>query len=198
MRELAMQASSDTNGVQEKEITNKEFQQLKNEIYRITAISKYNSKNTMGGTSEAFQSQLVDRAPSSLEFRVGGGTGAGENTIKFKPAQLMMSASDFNISNLSLTTTEGARETLGELDNMIGKVSYSRASLGALQSQLTRSATVEETTVENTSAANSRIRDLDYANETATNIKNKIISDTNTAVQVQANSNSQIYVKLLS
>ena len=81
---------------------------------------------------------------------------------------------------------------------MINKVSYSRASLGALQSQLGRSATMDEITSENASAANSRIRDLDYANETATNIKNKIVSETNTAVQVQANSNPQYLVKLLS
>ena len=107
MRELAIQAASDTSGIEDKQISDKEFQQLKKEIFRVTAISKYNSHATMGGTAELFQSQLVDRAPSSLEFRVGGGTSNSENVVKFKPAQLMMSSEDFNINNLSVATTQG-------------------------------------------------------------------------------------------
>jgi flagellin len=110
----------------------------------------------------------------------------------------MMSASDLNISNLTVSSTEGARTTLGELDNVIDKVSYSRASLGAIQSQLAHSSTVEEVSSENASAANSRIRDLDYASETATNIKNKIVSQTNIAVQAQVNINPQSLLKLLA
>lgn len=198
MRELSIQAASDSSSFSDKEMTNKEFQQLKNEILRITAISKYNHQTTLSGTTEVLNSQLVDRAPGSFDFRVGSGSNNAENVIKFSPTQLMMSPDDFNLSNLNVSTSEGARETLAELDNVIHKVSYSRASLGALQNQLSKSATVEEVTSENASAANSRMRDLDYAQETAANIKNKIISDTNLAVQIQANSAPLSIIKLLA
>jgi flagellin len=198
MRELAVQAASDTNGGSEKAMANMEFQGLKNEIYRVISVSRYSDRSAMSGTSELLQSQLVDRSPRSFEFRVGGGTSEGENSIKFRPQQLMMSKEDFNLTGSSIETTSGARSALSDLDQTIEKVSFSRASLGALNTQLGRAASVDDVTSENISAANSRIRDLDFASETAKNVKNKIISESNISIQSQANTNPQLLTKLLS
>ncbi len=198
MRELSVQAASDTLTNMDKEFANKEFQQLKNEIERITGASKFNAKKSISGTAEILQSQLVDRAPESFDFRVGGGSAEGSNIIKFRPTQLMMSVSDFNLSNMAINTTGQARSSLGELDKVIQKVAFSRASLGGLQSQLSSTVNVSETTSENASEANSRVRDLDYASETARNMKAKIISEANLSVMAQANTSPQALLKLIS
>ena len=198
MRELSVQASTDTLNVTDKEMADKEFQQLKSEIKRITGISKFNDRTSISGTAETLQSQIVDRAPTSFEFRVGGGTSGSENGVKFRPSQLMMSTEDFNLSSLSIASSASARASMGELDKVIDKVSFSRATLGGLESQLSRSASVSEVSTENATEANSRVRDLDYASETATNVKNKIVSEANISVQAQANVNPQALLKLLS
>jgi flagellin len=200
MRELALQAASDTVGVEEKGMADKEFQQLKNEIWRISGNSQLNGKSTISGTTEVLLSQMIDRAPGSLDFRVGSGSGSGnsENILKYKPSQLMMSKDDFDLSSLGITTNNSSRTALGKLDEVMDKTSHARATLGALQNQLARSVSVSEVTIENSSAANSRLRDLDYASETAINAKNKIVSQANTSVMHQANISPQIYLKLLA
>jgi len=197
MREISIQAASDTLSNTDKQIADQEFQQLKNEIGRIASISKYNNHASLSGTSEILKSQIIDRAPESFDFRIGAGTNLKENNIKFRPSQLVMSEEDFNLSNVSVATTNSARSSLEELDKVIEKVSSSRATLGGLQGQLAHAASVSEVTSENASSANSRLRDLDYASETAINVKNKLISQTNISVLSQVNIGPRALLKLL-
>ena len=198
MRELSVQAASETNSASDKQLSDLEFQQLKNEILRLTNKSTLNGSKSISGTAEVIQSQIIDRAPASFSFRVGGGSSESENIVKFRPAQLMMSASDYNLSGLSVSSTENARSSLGELDQVLQKVMFSRASLGGLQSQLAKSVSVSEVTTENAESANSRLRDVDYASETAFNIRNKIVSEANISVLAQSNINPQAFIKLIT
>jgi len=108
-----------------------------------------------------------------------------------------MSGSDYKIDGLSIASKASARDSLAEIDNMVNKVMFSRAKLGALQNQLSHSITVSDTSVENASEANSKIRDVDYAQETANNVKAKLVSQVNTSVQAQANVNPQAILKLI-
>jgi len=197
MRELSVQAASDTLGSEEKQMANTEFQQLKEEIHRILNISMHNNRSTVSGTTEVLMSQLIDRSPGAMEFRLSGGVGEQGQSVKYRPSQLFLSKDDFDLSSKNISTTNGARDSLSELDRVIMKVSESRASVGSLQSQLHHASNVNEVGLENTSASNSRMRDLDYAQETANNIKTKIQTDTNLAVQVQANAAPQALLKLI-
>lgn len=185
MRELSIQAASDTVGDSERGMANLEYQQLKSEMERISQVTEFNGKKLLNGEGDKY------------DFQVGTRTDEFENRISFEAGQLNSGIDSLGVSSVDISSKDGAQESLANLDSAIEKVSSQRAILGAIQNRLTSTSANLQTNVENLSAANSRIRDVDYAEETAKQARNQIISAAGTSVLAQANMNGQSALKLI-
>lgn len=185
MRELSIQAASDTVGDSERGMANLEYQQLKSEMERISQVTEFNGKKLLNGEGEKY------------EFQVGTGSDEFENRIGFEAHQLNSGIESLGVGSVDISSKEGAQDSLSSLDGAIEKVSSQRAVLGSLQNRLVSTSNNIQTSVENLSAANSRIRDVDYAEETAKQARNQIISAAGTSVLSQANMSGQQALKLI-
>ena len=186
MRELSIQSASDTIGDAERGMTNLEYQQLKQEMDRISQVTKYN------GT------KLLDGSGDKKEFQIGTGADEFQNRIGFDPGMLNSSTGSMGVEGVDVSTKEGAQESLSSLDSAIEKVSGQRAVLGSIQNRLTSTTNNLQVYTENMSAANSRIRDADYAEESAKHARNQILTAAGTSVLSQANVNGQNALKLIN
>lgn len=216
LRELAVQSASDTNGLQEREFLNKEFFQLKDEIERITKSTEFNGTMLLVGDQEAQPDSLRNRSnPYPLEIQVGKNyyqdLDAVDqrnpiNIIKMDLQQVNTTLDGENGLQLGGVANEGgtrvdqkpdAQRSLAVIDTAIGKVAGHRAYLGSIQSRL--SSTINNLSIqsENYSAANSRIRDADFAEETAKVSQSNILRQAGAAVLSQANQASQNALRLL-
>lgn len=185
MRELAIQSASDTVGDAERGMANLEYQQLKSEMDRISQVTEFNGKKLLNGEGEKY------------EFQVGTKGDEFENRIGFEASQINSGIESLGVSSVEIASKEGAQESLASVDSAIEKVSGQRAVLGSLQNRLVSTSNNLQTYTENMSAANSRIRDVDYAEETAKQARNSIITSAGTSVLAQANMNGQTALKLI-
>ncbi len=185
MRELAIQTSSDTVGDVERGMTNMEYQNLKLELERISQVTEFNGKKLLNGEGEMY------------DFQVGKGNDAFNDRISYNAGQANSRIENLGVSELEVGTKEGSQDSLGALDSAIEKVSGQRAYLGAIQNRLTSTSNNLQISTENLSAANSRIRDVDYAEATAQKAKLDILNAAGTSVLAQANMNSQNALKLI-
>jgi flagellin len=185
MRELSIQSASDTVGESERGMANLEYQQLKSEMERISQVTEFNGKKLLNGSGDKY------------EFQVGTKGEEFENRIGFEAGQLNSGIESLNVSSIEIASKEGAQDALGSLDTAIEKVSGQRAMLGSLQNRLVSTSNNLQVSAENMSAANSRIRDVDYAEETAKQARNQIISAAGTSVLAQANVSGQAALKLI-
>lgn len=185
MRELAIQTSSDTVGDVERGMTNMEYQNLKLELERISQVTEFNGKKLLNGEGEMY------------DFQVGVNNDAFNDRISYNAGQANSRVENLGVAELDVGTKEGSQESLGALDAAIEKVSGQRAYLGAIQNRLTSTSNNLQISTENLSAANSRIRDVDYADATAQKAKLDILNAAGTSVLAQANMNSQNALKLI-
>lgn len=179
LRELSIQAASDTVGDEERKMTDVEYQNLKQEAQRISEVTKFNGVSLLNGEGE------------DLDIQVGLNNDSFQDRITYKTGSISSGLESLGISDIEAASKEGAQGSLESLDEAISKVSGQRAELGALQNRLQSTSRNLDTSSENLSAANSRIRDVDYASETAKMAKNNILSSAGTAVLAQANSQGQ-------
>ena len=185
LRELSIQSASDTIGDRERGYTNLEYQQLKQEVQRISDSTEFNGN------------KLLDGSGSKLEFQVGINNNEDLDRIVYDASETSAGLDDLTIADIDVSSKEGAQESLANIDEAIQKISGSRASLGALANRLQTTSRNLNTSIENQSAANSRIRDVDYASATADQARNTVIQQAATAVLGQSNSNSQIALRLI-
>lgn len=185
MRELAVQSASDTVGDVERGMSNLEYQQLKQEMDRISQVTQYNGTN------------LLDGSGDKKEFQVGTGADEFKDRISFDPGMLNSGLDSLGVEGIEVSSKEGAQDSLATIDSAIEKVSGQRALLGSIQNRLTSTTNNLQTYTENMSAANSRIRDVDYAEETAKQARNQIITAAGTSVLAQANVSGQNALKLI-
>lgn len=185
MRELAVQTSSDTVGDSERSMTNMEYQNLKLELDRISQVTEFNGKKLLNGEG------------GMLDFQVGANNDNFQDRISYEAGRVNASLDSLGVTEADVSTKEGSQASLAAVDAAIEKVSGSRAFLGAIQNRLTSTSNNLQTTVENLSAANSRIRDVDYADATATKAKNDILNAAGTSVLAQANMTGQNALKLI-
>jgi len=185
MRELAIQTSSDTVGDVERGMTNMEYQNLKLELERISQVTEFNGKKLLNGEG------------GMLEFQIGANNDGFQDRIAYDASQVNAGMGALGVSELDVSTKEGSQSSLASIDSAIEKVSGSRAFLGAIQNRLTSTSNNLQINVENLSAANSRIRDVDYADATATKAKNDILNAAGTSVLAQANMSGQNALKLI-
>jgi flagellin len=186
LRELGIQASSDTVGDTERGFINKEVTQLKSEVQRIAATTSWG------------KTKLLDGSTPQFDFQVGLYNNAEEDRISFKSSENNASLDNLGLAGMDYSSKEGAQQSLSQLDAAQTQVSGYRANLGALQNRL--SSTVDNLSVyeENMSAANSRIRDTDVAQASSEMTRNNILLQAGTATLAQANQVNQLALKLIA
>ena len=185
LRELAIQSASDTVGETERSYTDLEFQQLKNELQRISQTTEFNDVKLLDGSSD------------KLEFQIGANNDEFEDRIVYDPSQINSGLDNLGLSGGAVNSKEDAQGVLESIDTAINTVSGQRATLGALQNRLLTTSASLETSVENMSAANSRIRDVDYAAATAKNTQNNIMKQAGISVLSQANQTPSQAMRLI-
>jgi flagellin len=185
MRELSVQAASDTVGDTERGFTDLEYQNLKQEIERISQVTEFNGKKLLNGTGDTY------------DFQIGINNDDFQDRIKFNTEMLNSSLDSLGVGDLAVTSKEESQNALAALDTAIQKVSGQRAELGAKQNRLTSTVQNLQVSNENLSAANSRIRDTDYAAETAKNAKLNILNAAGTSVLAQSNAQGQNALQLI-
>ena len=185
LRELSIQSASDTVGPSERAFTDLEVQHLKQEMTRISEVTKFNGIYLLNGQGE------------NLEFQVGTGSSAEKDRMSYAVSQSDSRTSTLGLEEASVATKESAQMNLDKIDAAIMKVSGNRASLGALQNRLTSTVNNLNITDENLSAANSRIRDADIASESAELAKRNILTNSGVSVLAQANNGGAMALKLL-
>jgi flagellin len=185
MRELSIQAASDTIGDPERQYVDKEIQQLKSEVDRIANSTAFNGQ------------KLLNNSAPPLDIQVGIGNNAELDRFVFDTNDKDSTLNALGITDLSASEKGTAQANLEKLDNAISKLSSNRASLGALQNRL--SSTINNLMIyqENLSSANSRIRDTDMAEETSELTKSNILTQATVSVLGQANQNPQLALKLI-
>lgn len=185
MRELGIQAASDTIGDNERGFINQEVTQLMQEVDRIAGSTKFGSKNLLNGDGETF------------DFQVGI-NGSGEtDVISFNSSESDATASSLGVSGIDFSDKQGAQDALAILDEAQNKVNGYRANIGALQNRLSSTTENLGIQIENLSVANSRIRDTDVAESTADMTKSNILLNASTAVLAQANEVPKQALRLL-
>jgi flagellin len=188
LRELAIQAASDTIGDKERGFINKEVQSLVQEVDRIANVTNFNGTQLLNGAG-----------PSSLSFQVGIRKEAnGSDQISFKPSEFDVQAGALGVSGLDYANKDDARNGIDKVDTALSKVFEARANLGAFQNKLQSTVNNIGITKENLSAARSRIADADVASETANLVKSNILQAAGISVLSQANMAPQQALKLLS
>lgn len=185
MRELGIQAASDTVGPQERRLIDLEVQQLKQEIERTAQTTAWNSTPLLNGTTPVF------------DFHVGA-FGTDSDVIQFDGAKNVATIEALGIENMDFTTKENARAGLAVIDKSQGLINGMRANLGALQSRLSSTVDILAITEENLAAANSRIRDTDIAASSSEVARNSVMLQSGMTALAQSNQNAQMALKLLS
>ena len=203
MRELTTQAASDTIGSKERDFLNREFEQLGQEMTRIKDETEFNGLrvfSTDGVSEEGLGIQI------GVSYR-GEGSKAGPDSdvVRIKLDQL----DDLNsklgkLPQISITGETGrelggsdTNELFASLDDAMSSVTNFRASLGAIQSRMNSAITSIDVGTENMNAAQSRIRDVDYAAETAKLTQARILSQAGASVLTQANQTPEMALSLL-
>jgi flagellin len=185
LRELSIQSASDTIGESERGFTNMEYQSLKEELQRISEVTQYNGVQLLNGEGPA------------LDFQVGIKNDDFQDRITYNTGSISSGLGALDIDGIDVTSKDGAQDALAKIDAAVEKVSGQRAELGALQNRLFSTSNNIMGSMENLSAANSRIRDVDYAEVSAQNATNNILQNAGTAVLAQANSKGQAALRLI-
>jgi flagellin len=185
LRELSIQSASDTVGDTERSFTNMEYQNLKQEIERVSQVTEFNGKKLLNGSG------------GQVDFQIGIQNDDFQDRISFDTQSTNAGLDSLNIGEIDVSSKGGAQEALANIDAATQNVSGQRANLGAIQKRLISTSNNLETTNENLSAANSRIRDVDYAMVSAENATNNILSQAGTSVLSQANASGQNALRLL-
>jgi flagellin len=183
LRELAVQAASDTVGDNEREFLNTEVTGLTSEFDRIAQTTRYGNK------------QLLTGGGQSLEFHLGAGS-TDSDVVKFK-MDTDTRASTVQIAKINVLDKDGAKDSLDAIDQAMYKVAQARSGFGAMQSRLEFAGNNLSIQYENVQAAHSRIADADIAEETSKLASAQVRQEYGISVLAQANQNPGKALKLL-
>ncbi|MBK9040441.1 MAG: flagellin FliC [Bdellovibrionales bacterium] len=186
LRELAVQAASDTIGPVERQFLNVEYDQLVSEVDRIADGTEFNGTQLLSGTG------------SILDFQVGTRNDPNIDRLSFDASKADSNAAALGVNLTSVADKASAQNSLSAIDSAIVSVSAMRADFGAIQNRLQSSLNNIAVSIENMSAANSRIRDADIAEETGELTRNNILLNAGTSVLAQANQSAQVALGLLN
>lgn len=204
MRELAVQGANDTNVQKDRDAINAEMEQLTEEIGRIGSTTEFNTMKVfqsgagnLGGQSKALQ--VGANADQVIKFQMATISKAANGTVTITEGGLKATPSSVDLGNevkkASSNGSYGAAIT--KLDSAIELVSRSRSNLGALQNRLEHTIANADNTAENLQSAESRIRDVDMADEMVKYSKNSILQQAGQSMLAQANQSTQGVLSLL-
>lgn len=185
LRELSIQAASDTIGDTERQFADREFQSLKQEVDRIANVTQFNGTPLLNGKAGIFEIQVGVQNNPILDRVVYNGERSDASLDSLK------------LSGESVATKQGAQLSLSVIDEALIRVNSIRADLGAMQNRLQSTINNLMISDENLSSANSRIRDTDMAEEVSEMTKQNILMQSVIAVLGTANQTSQSALKLL-
>ena len=182
MRELAVEAANGTLSAADRTSLNSEFAALADEIERVGNDAAFNGINILDGSN------------ATISIQVGVDTG---QTIDITTTDMQAVALGVDSGTLDITTTANASAALAALDTAVDSVVAQRGAFGAAQNRLSSAMRSIATAAENLSGAESRIRDVDVAAETAELTKNRILQQAANSVLAQANTQPQLALSLL-
>ncbi|MFZ5826810.1 MAG: flagellin [Bacillota bacterium] len=185
MRELAVQANSGTLSSGDRDLLDKEFQQLITEIDRTASSTKFNNIT------------LISSSNSAAAIQVGPGTSTTDDQVTVAFNNTKLDKTSLGIGSLDIKNTTNATASITALDTALNSVNTYRADFGAYQNRLENAISTLQTQVENLTAAESRIRDVDMAQEMAVFTKFQILQQASTAMLAQANQSTQSIMGLL-
>ncbi len=215
MRELTAQSASDTIGNRERSFLNEEFTQLKAEVGRIIEGTEFNGSKVLkaenqkplqifvgatnrGNDADGNKPNIdLETDPDLLTInleRVQKLQDSLESITKADDLKIVPESMDGGAADLG---PNGTMDIFNRLDTALDSMAEYRATLGSVQSRLNSTITNIDISNENLQAAQSRIRDVDYASETAKLTTNRILQQAGTAVLSQANQSSEIALSLL-
>lgn len=193
MRELSAQAATGSVGSTERQTIQREFSAMRDELDRITAVTEFNGQKLVNGalsSSVAASGQVVIQIgfKSTANDRINLNTAVDVTAID---------STGLAIQNLSVTAAAEALTALSTINSAISKVTDARGRLGAVQNRFTYTIANLQISAENLSAAESQIRDADYASEISQFTRNQILVQASTAILAQANLVPQTVLQLL-
>ena len=180
MNELATQAANDTNTSTDRNAIQAEIDQLTSEIDRIRSTTQFNTMNLLDGSFTGKNLQVGALEGQTIEISISN-----------------MDAASLQITGQTVDSNENAGKAMTAFQKAIDTVSTQRSKLGAIQNRLEHTIANLDTTSENTSAAESRIRDVDMAEEMVTYSKNQILAQAGQSMLAQANQANQGVLTLL-
>ena len=205
IRTLAVQSATGTNTSDDREAIDKEATSLMNEITRIAEQTTYGGKLILdGGEGTPANTMFKGTAcQGQMVLQVGANSG---DTISFDVANFKfdklasaakITAGAYANGNLILSTADGASKVIAAMDTLIKRVDSQRADLGAIQNRLESSIRNQSNIATNESDARSRIRDADFAEESANLSQQSIIQQAAASMLMQANTRPQLALSLL-
>ncbi|ABR36399.1 flagellin [Clostridium beijerinckii] len=179
LKTLATQSANGTNQNSDRDLIQKEVDQLTSEVSRIATQTEFNGKNILNTSN-------------SVAFQVGNKSGQ-----EIKIVMQTMTATKLAVNSLKLDTATNAKAALAKIESAITEVSKHRATLGAVQNRLEHTITSTDNTSENLQAAESRIRDTDMAKEMMEYTKDNVLTQAAQSMLAQANQTPNNVLKLL-
>jgi flagellin len=186
LRELTIQAASDTVGEQERGFLDKEYQQLSKEVDRISESTTFNGTQLLNG-----------KGKGSMDFQVGAFAGE-QNKITYESGESDASASSIGIGGTGIANKDDALTAISNVDQAIEKVSGQRANLGSIQSRLGSTVKNLETQTINQDSARSVIQDVDVAEASAALASNNVVKNAAVSTLAQANQIPNSALRLIS
>ncbi|MES2802852.1 MAG: flagellin [Bdellovibrionota bacterium] len=184
MRELAVQAASDTYSDSERAFMQNEFSKLQEEVDRIAQTSAFGSRKLLDGTS------------TDIDIQVGT-QGDANSRITFN-ADTDTTLAGLGVSGITVDDKSAARDALESLDGGLDKISMQRSKYGALQSRLESVQNFLSSSIENVSGANSKIADTDLAKEVSNLRKNQVLQQYQSALLATANEQMSNALRLIA
>ena len=185
MNELAVKAANGTNTTADRTAIQSEVSALAKEITRVAESTQFNTLNLLNGSFAAGKNIQV------------GAANRTEQRITISIAKMDATTLKVNGSNVNVTTESGAQKAISKITAAIARVSKQRSDLGAIQNRLEHTIANLDNVVENTTAAESQIRDTDMAKTMVEYTKNNILSQAGTSMLAQANQSTQNVLSLL-
>ena len=186
MNELAVKAANGTNTSADRQAIQSEVSALAKEISRVAQSTQFNTLNLLNGSFSAGKNLQV------------GTANVPDQRIIVSIAKMDATTLGVSTTSISVGTESGAQQAITKITQAIAKVSKQRSDLGAIQNRLEHTIANLDNVVENTTAAESQIRDTDMAKTMVEYTKNNILSQAGTAMLSQANQSTQNVLSLLS
>ena len=202
MRELSVQAASDTLNETDRASIDLEFQSLKDELTRIADVTEHNGMNVLNGTYQAggaYDQAHIDGAALEDQSGVWRIQIGADNDVDSQHELSIMNATDvgLEIDGENVLTVDEARTAVTALDEAIDEVNQERSYIGSQQNKLQFTMSNLSSNIQSIESARSDIEDVDYASEMSELAKNQILVQSGTAMLAQANMVSQNILQLL-